>query len=80
MANILIRGLDDEAVKRLKAEAAANGHSLQAEIREILTAASVRSMAANHTSARMAPCALPVSGKASSNLPRPVPAIVAPRY
>jgi plasmid stability protein len=46
MANILIRGLDAEVVARLKASAAANGHSLQAEIREALTGASVRSLAA----------------------------------
>jgi len=46
VANILLRGLDDEVVTRLKAEAAAGGQSMQAHIREILTAASVRSMAA----------------------------------
>jgi len=46
MANILVRGLDDEVVARLKASAAANGHSLQAEIREALAGASLRSLAA----------------------------------
>ena len=45
MANILVRGLDAEVVARLKASAAANGHSLQAEIREALAGASLRSLA-----------------------------------
>ena len=45
MANILIRGLDDDVVARLKAEAAADGQSLQSKIHEVLTAASIRSMA-----------------------------------
>jgi plasmid stability protein len=45
MANILVRGLDDDVVARLKASAAANGHSLQAEIREALSGASLRSLA-----------------------------------
>ena len=45
MANILLRGLDDDVVARLKVSAAANGHSLQAEIREALTGASLRSLA-----------------------------------
>jgi plasmid stability protein len=45
MANILVRGLDDEVLARLKATAKAHGRSLQAEIHEVLQAASIRSLA-----------------------------------
>lgn len=37
MAQVLIRGLDDETVKRLKDRAQRHGRSLQAEARLILT-------------------------------------------
>jgi plasmid stability protein len=40
MANALVRDLDDAAYERLKARAAANNRSLEAELREILVAAS----------------------------------------
>ena len=45
MANILIRDLDDEVVRRLKESAKENGRSLQAEIHQALETASVLSMA-----------------------------------
>jgi plasmid stability protein len=45
MANILIRDLDDEVLARLKATAKTHGRSLQAEIHEVLQAASIRSLA-----------------------------------
>ncbi len=35
MAQILVRGLDDETVRRLKARAQRHGRSLQAEAREL---------------------------------------------
>ncbi len=40
---VLVRDLDDEVLKRLKAAAKAARRPLEAEIREILTAASMRS-------------------------------------
>jgi plasmid stability protein len=40
MAQVLIRNLDDAAVERLKARAAAKQRSLEAELREILEEAS----------------------------------------
>lgn len=45
MAQVLIRGLDENVVARLKARARANGRSLQAELRLILEAASGKSLA-----------------------------------
>jgi plasmid stability protein len=45
MANILLRGLDESVVSRLKASAAAHGHSLQAEIRQSLTVSSLKTLA-----------------------------------
>lgn len=39
MPDILIRGLSDEVIAKLKKRAADKGHSLQAEVREILDAA-----------------------------------------
>ena len=39
MAQVLIRDLPDEVVKRLKVRAASKGHSLERELREIVTAA-----------------------------------------
>jgi len=42
MAQILVRGLDDELVERLKERARRDGRSLQSEVRQILqTAAGV---------------------------------------
>jgi plasmid stability protein len=40
MANALIRNLDDQVYERLKARAVGNNRSLEAELREILVAAS----------------------------------------
>jgi plasmid stability protein len=45
MANLLIRDLDDEVVKQLKAAAKAHGRSLQAEIHDALQRAGTRSLA-----------------------------------
>lgn len=39
MGQLLVRGVDDETVARLKARAAANGRSVEAEHRAILRAA-----------------------------------------
>lgn len=40
MANALVRNLDDQVYERLKARAVGNNRSLEAELREILVAAS----------------------------------------
>ncbi len=40
MANALVRDLDDQVYERLKTRAAGNNRSLEAELREILVAAS----------------------------------------
>ena len=40
MANALVRVLDDQVCERLKARAVGNNRSLEAELREILVAAS----------------------------------------
>lgn len=45
MANLLIRDLDDEVVRQLKAAAKAHGRSLQAEIHDALQRAGTRSLA-----------------------------------
>jgi len=45
MANVLVRDLDDDVLKQLKAAAKANGRSLQAEIHEVLKRASTRDLA-----------------------------------
>jgi plasmid stability protein len=45
MANILVRNLDEETLRRLKAAAKAHGRSLQAEIHEVLRSASARRLA-----------------------------------
>ena len=39
MAAVSVRGLDDQIRERLRVRAARNGRSMEAEIREILTAA-----------------------------------------
>ncbi len=44
MADVLIRDLDERVLKRLKATAQANGRSLQAEIHDVLSKASTRSL------------------------------------
>lgn len=45
MPNVLVRDLDDEVVKQLKAAAKANGRSLQAEIHDVLRRANTRNLA-----------------------------------
>jgi plasmid stability protein len=45
MANLLIRNLEDDVLKQLKAAAKAHGRSLQAEIHEVLRNASARRLA-----------------------------------
>ena len=45
MANVLIRNLDDDILKQLKAAAKAHGRSLQAEIHEVLRNAGARRLA-----------------------------------
>jgi plasmid stability protein len=45
MANVLVRGLDDEVLKQLKAAAKAHGRSLQAEIHDVLQRAGTRNLA-----------------------------------
>ena len=42
MANVLVRNLDDDVLKQLKAAAKSHGRSLQAEIHEVLHNASAR--------------------------------------
>ena len=44
MANALVRNLDDQVYERLKARAVGSNRSLEAEPREILVAASKRSV------------------------------------
>lgn len=46
MANVLLRGLDEELLDRLKASARAHGRSLQAEIHETLRRGAARDLAA----------------------------------
>ena len=45
MANVLVRDLDDDILKQLKAAAKANGRSLQAEIHDVLEKATSRNLA-----------------------------------
>ena len=45
MANVLVRDLDDDIVRQLKAAAKAHGRSLQAEIHDVLQRASTRNLA-----------------------------------
>ena len=45
MANVLVRNLDDDVLKQLKAAAKAHGRSLQAEIHDVLRRASTRNLA-----------------------------------
>ena len=45
MADVLVRGLDEDVLKRLKAAAKAHGRSLQAEIHDVLHRASSRNLA-----------------------------------
>jgi plasmid stability protein len=45
MANVLVRGLDDDVLKELKASAKAHGRSLQAEIHDVLARAATRNLA-----------------------------------
>jgi plasmid stability protein len=45
MPNVLIRDLDDDVLKQLKAAAKANRRSLQAEIHDVLRRANARNLA-----------------------------------
>ena len=45
MANILVRDLDDDVLRQLKAAAKAHGRSLQAEIHDVLHRATTRNLA-----------------------------------
>ena len=45
MPNVLIRDLDDDVLRQLKASAKANHRSLQAEIHDILRRANTRTLA-----------------------------------
>jgi plasmid stability protein len=45
MPNVLVRDLDAEVLKQLKAAAKANGRSLQAEIHDVLRRAGTRNVA-----------------------------------
>jgi len=45
MANLLVRDLDDDVLKQLKAAAKAHGRSLQAEIHDVLHRATSRNLA-----------------------------------
>jgi plasmid stability protein len=45
MANLLVRNLDNDVLKVLKAAAKAHGRSLQAEIHDVLRTASARRLA-----------------------------------
>jgi plasmid stability protein len=45
MANLLLRDLDADTLRQLKAAAKAHGRSLQAEIHEVLRNASTRNLA-----------------------------------
>jgi plasmid stability protein len=45
MANVLVRDLDDDVLKELKASAKAHGRSLQAELHDVLERAGTRNLA-----------------------------------
>jgi len=45
MANLLLRDLDADTLRQLKAAAKAHGRSLQAEIHDVLRNASIRNLA-----------------------------------
>jgi plasmid stability protein len=45
MANVLVRDLDDDVLRELKAAAKAHGRSLQAEIHDVLGKATTRNLA-----------------------------------
>jgi len=45
MANVLVRDLDADVLKQLKAAAKAHGRSLQAEIHDVLERATTRNLA-----------------------------------
>jgi len=45
MANVSVRNLDDTVVERLRAQAEGHGRSLEAELRQILTAAAKPTLA-----------------------------------
>jgi plasmid stability protein len=66
MANALIRDLDDTTYERLKARAAGNNRSLEAELREILVAAS-KQVSMAEAKARAATIRRKLSGRPHSD-------------
>jgi plasmid stability protein len=52
MANLLVRNLDDDVLKQLKAAARAHGRSLQAEIHDVLCVADIGRIAVETVSCR----------------------------
>ena len=66
MANALVRDLDDQVYERLKARAVGNNRSLEAELREILVAASKQASMAK-ARARAAEIRQRLSGRSHSD-------------
>ena len=66
MANALVRDLDDQVYERLKARAVGNNRSLEAELREILVAAS-KQVSVAEARARAAEIRQRLSGRTHSD-------------
>ena len=66
MANALVRDLDDQVYERLKARAVGNNRSLEAELREILVAAS-KQVSMAEARARAAEIRQRLSGRSHSD-------------
>ena len=66
MANALVRDLDDQVYERLKARAVGNNRSLEAELREILVAAS-KQVSLAEAKARAAEIRQRLSGRSHSD-------------
>ena len=66
MANALVRNLDDQVYERLKARAVGNNRSLEAELREILVAAS-KQVSMAEARARAAKIRQRLSGRTDSD-------------
>ena len=66
MANALVRDLDDQVYERLKARAVGNNRSLEAELREILVAAS-KQVSRAEARARAAEIRQRLSGRTDSD-------------
>ena len=81
MAQVIVRHLEDETVRRLKERARRKGHSLERELREILAAAARQDMAEFKVAGRSDP--RPLRGHASdrqrtapARRPRPVNLVI----